>query len=45
MIAGLRNALAHAYDDILDQRVILTIQQDLPALDAALASMLKSMNL
>ncbi len=45
MIAGFRNALAHTYDDILDQRVILTIRQDLPALDAALAAMLKSTNL
>src|ERR1700743_3571412 len=44
MIAGFRNALAHTYDDILDQRVILTIQQDLPALDAALAAMLETPN-
>jgi len=40
MIAGFRNALAHTYDDILDERVILTIRDDLPALDAALATML-----
>lgn len=40
MIAGFRNALAHTYDDILDERVILTIRDDLPALDAALAAML-----
>jgi len=40
MIAGFRNALAHTYDDILDERVILTIRDDLPVLDAALASIL-----
>jgi uncharacterized protein with HEPN domain len=40
MIAGFRNALAHTYDDILDERVILTIRDDLPALDVALAAML-----
>lgn len=40
MIAGFRNALAHTYDDILDERVILTIREDLPALDAVLAVML-----
>ncbi len=44
MIAGFRNALAHIYDDILDERVILTIRHDLPALDATLAAMLKMMN-
>lgn len=38
MIAGFRNALAHTYDDILDERVILTVRDDLPALDAALAA-------
>ncbi|HRE44361.1 MAG TPA: DUF86 domain-containing protein [Terricaulis sp.] len=37
MIAGFRNVLAHTYDDILDERVMLTIRDDLPALDAALA--------
>lgn len=42
MIAGFRNALAHTYDDILDERVILTIREDLPALDAALAAMLEA---
>ncbi|HWA91358.1 MAG TPA: HepT-like ribonuclease domain-containing protein [Rhizomicrobium sp.] len=42
-IAGFRNALAHTYDDILDQRVILTIRQDLPELDAALAAMLAAL--
>jgi len=40
MIAGFGNALAHTYDDILDERVILTIRDDLPALDAAFATML-----
>ena len=40
MIAGTRNALAHTYDDILDERVMLTIRDDLPALDAALARIL-----
>lgn len=38
MIAGFRNALAHTYDDILDERAILTIREDLPALDAALSA-------
>ncbi len=40
MIAGFRNALAHTYEDILDERVLLTIRDDLPALDAAIASIL-----
>lgn len=40
MIAGFRNALAHTYDDILDERVILTIRDDLPALDQALAGII-----
>lgn len=35
-ITGFRNALAHTYDDILDERVILTIRDDLPVLEAAL---------
>ncbi|MFP3944762.1 MAG: DUF86 domain-containing protein [Alphaproteobacteria bacterium] len=43
MIAGFRNALAHTYDDIIDERVILTIREDLPALDSALAGMLKAL--
>lgn len=42
MIAGFRNMLAHTYDDLLDERVILTIRVDLPALDAALASTLSA---
>lgn len=42
MIAGFRNALAHTYDDILDERVMLTIREDLPALDAALARIVKA---
>jgi uncharacterized protein with HEPN domain len=42
MIAGFRNALAHTYEDILDERVVLTIREDLPALDASLASMLNA---
>jgi len=41
MIAGFRNALAHTYDDILDERVMLTIKDDLPMLDAALARILE----
>jgi uncharacterized protein with HEPN domain len=41
LIAGFRNVLAHSYDDILDERVILTIRDDLPALDAALAALLE----
>jgi uncharacterized protein with HEPN domain len=43
MIAGFRNVLAHTYDDILDERVILTIKDELPTLDAALASALASL--
>lgn len=39
LIAGFRNALAHTYDNILDERVLLTIREDLPALDRALARM------
>jgi len=38
LVAGFRNALAHTYDDILDERVILTIREDLPELDAQLAA-------
>ena len=38
LIAGFRNALAHTYDDIIDERVILTIREDLPALDKQLAA-------
>ena len=37
LIAGFRNALAHTYEDIIDERVILTIREDLPALDSKLA--------
>jgi len=40
MIAGFRNILAHTYDDVLDDRVILTIRRDLPELDAALTRLL-----
>ncbi len=43
MIAGFRNVLAHTYDDILDERVVLTIKDDLPTLDAVLASALASL--
>ena len=43
LIAGFRNALAHTYDDILDERVMLTIKDDLPALDMALAQMLAAL--
>jgi uncharacterized protein with HEPN domain len=42
MIAGFRNTLAHSYEDVLDERVMLTIKNDLPALDAALARMLET---
>ena len=42
MISGFRNALAHTYDDILDERVMLTIRDDLPALDAALARIVET---
>ncbi len=37
-IAGFRNILAHSYDDILDERVIVTIREDLPQLDATFAA-------
>lgn len=40
LISGFRNVLAHTYDDILDDRVILTIREDLPPLDEALEKML-----
>ncbi len=40
MIAGFRNILAYTYDDVLDDRVILTIQRDLPLLDTALGHLL-----
>ncbi len=40
LIVGFRNALAHTYDDILDERVMLPIVDDLPRLDAALFAML-----
>lgn len=40
LIAGFRNALAHTYDVILDERVMLTIRDDLPALGEALQKML-----
>lgn len=40
LVAGFRNALAHTYDDVLDERVILTIREDLPDLDARLAQIL-----
>lgn len=43
LIAGFRNILAHTYDDILDDRVMLTIRDDLPALDAALATLLHNL--
>ncbi len=43
LIAGFRNVLAHTYDDILDDRVILTIREDLPMLDATLADMLAAL--
>ncbi len=43
LVAGFRNALAHTYDDILDERVILTIREDLPELDAQLAAILEGL--
>lgn len=43
LISGFRNALAHTYDDILDERVILTIREDLPALDTQLAAILRAL--
>ncbi|MFZ1989530.1 MAG: DUF86 domain-containing protein [Alphaproteobacteria bacterium] len=44
MIAGFRNVLAHTYDDVMDERVILTIKDDLPALDQALAAMARDLS-
>ncbi len=43
LVAGFRNALAHTYDDVLDERVILTIREDLPILDAQLAAILDAL--
>jgi len=43
LVAGFRNALAHTYDDILDERVILTIREDLPRLDAQLSAILDTL--
>lgn len=43
LVVGFRNALAHTYDDILDERVMLTIAEDLPKLDASLEQMLISL--
>lgn len=40
LIAGFRNMLAHTYDDLLDDRVVLTIRQDLPALDQAISGLI-----
>ncbi len=42
-VAGFRNTLAHTYDDILDERVILTIDVDLPEMDARLKEALTSL--
>ena len=39
-IAGFRNRLAHSYEDIVDERIIDTIRNDLPLLDAQLAATL-----
>lgn len=43
LIAGFRNILAHSYEDILDERIVTTIGQDLPLLDAQLAAILTSL--
>jgi len=43
-VAGFRNALAHTYEDILDERVILTIDESLPELDAKLALILEQVS-
>ncbi len=40
LIAGFRNLLAHTYDDVVDERLMLTISDDLPALDASLERLL-----
>lgn len=43
-IAGLRNILAHTYDDVLDERIVSTMTDDLPALDAQLAVILADLD-
>jgi uncharacterized protein with HEPN domain len=45
LIAGFRNALAHTYEDILDDRVILTIREDLPDLDGRLERLLQNLSI
>lgn len=42
MITGFSNVLAHTYDDILDEHVMLTIRDDLPALDEVLTRMFEA---
>lgn len=42
-ISGFRNVLAHTYEDLLDERVLLTIEDDLPSLDGALARLLDAL--
>ncbi len=39
-VIGFRNWLSHTYDDLPDPRIMGTINQDLPALDAILQKML-----
>ena len=43
LIAGFRNAVAHSYEDVMDERVELTIQEDLPRLDVQLAALARSL--
>ena len=43
LVAGFRNALARTYDDILDERVMLTIADNLPQPDAALEALLEGL--
>lgn len=42
-IAGFRNRLAHSYEDIVDERIIDTIRDDLPLLDAQLIGIISDL--
>lgn len=40
-ITGLRNFLAHTYDDLPDERIMITIQKELPIMMNAIEDILK----
>jgi uncharacterized protein with HEPN domain len=44
LIADFRNVLAHCYEDVIDARVLGTIEHDLPAPDVQLASILAALD-